>query len=180
MISTGKTKTCMQCETRFATSNSRRLFCSDRCKVAFSRENRSCFYCGDVADSKDHVVPHSVSPAANGNRQWSVDWVNCCKECNQYLGNYLGSSFHARIMYLHDKFKRKKKLHKGFVEWSDEDLEDMSGDMRTWIWNKQQARMRDERRLSHMKIMALKVVDFDDDLGASSVELDERKENDEL
>lgn len=65
-------------------------------------------------------------------------------------------------MFLHDTFKKKKKLHKGFVEWDDEDLEDMTDQMKTWIWNKQQARMRDERRLSHMRITAIKVAKFSD------------------
>jgi hypothetical protein len=63
-------------------------------------------------------------------------------------------------MFLHDAFKKRKKLHKGFAEWDDEDLEDMTDQMKTWIWNKQQARMRDERRLSHIRIAALMVARF--------------------
>ena len=78
------------------------------------------------------------------------------------LGDFLGRSFFDRVMFLHDRFKKKKKLHKGFAEWDEEDLDDMTDQMKTWIWNKQQARMRDERRLSHIRITALRVARFAD------------------
>ena|GEM_PF-3633176 len=160
MIENGRSGACLYCEARFQTSNSRRLFCSDRCKTRYSRENRSCFYCGEIAEGRDHVVPHSLTVYATGNRHWSCDWVNSCGECNSLIGPFLGRTFFDRVMFLHDAFKKKKKLHKSFVEWDDEDLADMDSQMRNWIWNKQQARMRDERRLSHIRITALKVARF--------------------
>lgn len=76
------------------------------------------------------------------------------------LGNSFPWALYDRVMYLHDKFKKKKKLHRAFVEWDEEDLEEVSDTMRTWIANEQQKRWADERRLSHMRLVALKVARF--------------------
>lgn len=162
-MQTGRTSRCTFCEATFTVSPSRRIFCSEQCKTRFARENKSCFYCGEIGDSRDHVVPHSLTANRGSKRQWSADWVYCCSECNGMLGNYLGGSFHDRIMYLHDKFKRKKKLNKSFVEWDDEDLEDVSKEMRNWILGQQNQRKLHERRLSHMRLTAIKVARFEED-----------------
>lgn len=167
-MQTGRTSRCTFCEATFTVSLSRRIFCSEQCKTRFARENKSCFYCGEIGDSRDHVVPHSLTANRGSKRQWSADWVYCCSECNGILGNYLGGSFHDRIMYLHDRFKRKKKLHKSFVEWDDEELEDVSAEMRNWILGQQNQRKLHERRLSHMRLTAIKVAKFEEDQEAES------------
>lgn len=163
MIHTGISKACMYCEKQFQSSNVRRIFCSDVCKTRYSRENRSCFYCGDIAGTRDHLFPHSSSSKRNQAREWKVDWVNSCQECNSYLGKEVAYSFYDRIMYLHDKFKKKKKLHKGFVEWDEDELEEVSEELKQYIWNKQQQRWKDERRLSHIRLRALQVAQFKED-----------------
>lgn len=160
MIESGKRGQCMYCSAPFVTGKRKRLFCSDRCKVRYSREFRSCFYCGSIADTRDHITPHSTERPSSQKRQWSTDYVNACRECNTMLGNSFPWSLYDRIMYLHDKFKKKKKLHRAFVEWDEDDLEEVSDTMRTWIANEQQKRWADERRLSHMRLIALKVARF--------------------
>jgi hypothetical protein len=161
MISTGKKISCTNCGERFYANTKRRVFCSDRCRVTFNRSARSCFYCGSCADSKDHITPHSTT--IDTRRHWKTDWVNACRECNVMLSDVFPSSLYDRIMFLHDTFKRKKKLNKCFIEWDEEDLHDMSEHMRTWISNKQQERWENERRLSHIRIVALTVLRHQDD-----------------
>ena len=163
MFESGRTGQCMYCEQEFYLSKARRLFCSDKCKIRFGRENTSCFYCGEVGQSRDHVIPHSLTENAGSERQWSVDWVHCCMECNSLLGNYLGRSFYDRILYLHDKFKRKKKLNKAHVEWDEEELKEMSSSMRKWIVSEQNKRKIDERRLNHIRLTSLKVAKFEEE-----------------
>ena len=153
----------MYCEQEFMLSKARRLFCSDKCKTRFGKEHTSCFYCGELGETRDHVIPHSLTENAGSKRQWSVDWVYCCSECNTLLGNYLGGSFYDRVLHLHDKFKRRKKLNKAHVEWDEDDLEDMSSDMRNWIIKEQDKRKIDERRLDHIMLTALKVAKFEEE-----------------
>lgn len=165
-METGRTSRCAFCEAKFTVSPSRRIFCSEQCKTRFARENKSCFYCGEIGDSKDHVVPHSLTAHRGRKRLWSADWVYCCSECNNLLGNYLGGSFYDRIMYLHDKFKRKKGLNKSFVEWDEEDLSDVNKEMRNWIVGQQERRKISERRLNHMRLAAIMVAKFEDEQDA--------------
>lgn len=163
MIQSGRTGKCTYCEQEFILSASRRVFCSDKCKTRFSKENTSCFYCGELGESRDHVVPHSLTVNNGRKRQWRSDWVYCCLECNTMLNNYLGNSFYDRVMYLHDIFKRKKKLNKSYVEWDEDDFEDMTSEMRNWILNKQNKRKIDERRLDHIKYTALSIARFEEE-----------------
>lgn len=150
----------MYCHEPFLIGKRKRLFCSDKCKTRYSREFRSCFYCGSIADTRDHITPHATEKKNSDKRQWSTDYVNACRECNSILSDNFPWSFYDRVMYLHDTFKKKKKLNKPFVEWDEDDLEEVSDTMRTWIANEQQKRWADERRLSHIRLVALKVAKF--------------------
>jgi hypothetical protein len=40
-----------------------------------------CFYCGDNAESRDHLVPTSIRGAKD-----DIPWVYSCQQCNSILG----------------------------------------------------------------------------------------------
>lgn len=150
-------RSCLYCETRFTTNNNRRLFCSDRCKTRYNRENRlKCFYCGELAGTRDHVTPHSVRD--DNQRRWlGVDVVNCCQECNRILGDNHPYDIEKRIMYLSMEFEKKFKLNKPIIQWDEEELEELSMDLARTIrahtaqWNSRR------QRLSHMRLRLLQV-----------------------
>jgi len=148
---------CKYCAATFSTKNGRRIFCSDKCKVAYNREhNLTCFYCGDLATSRDHVTPHSTTGLKN--RAWSgIDYVMCCTECNSILGDNEPYSMVRRIDFLIEKFTKRHKLNKPRVQWDEDELADVSKSMaqsiraHMRIWNKRQ------ERLDHMRLRRLYV-----------------------
>lgn len=148
---------CKYCTKRFDAKTYRKLFCSDRCKVRYNRESgMTCFYCGDLADSRDHVTPHSTTILRR--RVWSnLDWVMCCRECNTLMGNMHPYSLSDRIAYLIERFTTKHKLDNVQIQWDDSELDDLGYSLRSYIetsmkqWN---SRMK---RLSHMRLRNIQV-----------------------
>lgn len=148
---------CKYCSKTFSAKTYRKIFCSDRCKVAYNRETRlTCFYCGDLPGTKDHITPHSTTGLKR--RIWAgVDWVNCCRECNTLMGAAFPYMLSDRIAYLIEKFSKRYKLDKPRIQWDEDELDEMSMDMRreiraqTRLWNARQTRL-DHMRLRHLHV----------------------------
>lgn len=157
-----RVKVCLYCADDFITSSDRRIYCSDRCKTRAFRDNMDCFYCGDLADSKDHITPHSTK--GRKKRCWKTDTVRCCRDCNTLMSDAFPYNFSERIAYLYDKFVKKNKLDKPFVQWDDEDLEDVRGSLRSFIIDSQKKRQRDEVKASHILLTKIRVERFQEDV----------------
>ena len=153
---------CKYCAEKFTAKTYRKIFCSDRCKVRYNRENRlTCFYCGDLAGTRDHVTSHSTMGLKK--RCWSnLDYVMCCRECNSLLGSAHPYSIVDKIGYLIEKFTKKYKLNKPVVQWDEDELEEVSKTMAQSIrahiakWNSRQ------ERLAHMKLRRLYVYNIEE------------------
>ena len=156
---------CKYCSKTFTAKTYRKIFCSDRCKVAYNRESRgSCFYCGQMASTRDHVTPHSTMGLKH--RKWSgIDYVNCCKECNTLLGASHPYSMIDRIEHLIEKFTKKHKLHKPIVQWDEDELAEVSTSMAKSIRAHVKAWNAKHERLTHMRLRRLYVyrIETDDD-----------------
>ena len=144
-------RACLFCSERFTLQNSRRLFCSDKCKVRYHRENGlRCFYCGDLADTKDHVEPHACgSPSA---AKWlGRDTVSACRECNSLLGSAYPTDIVRRMTYLADRIVAKYKLHILVPEWDDDEIAELGPELRQFVRGKVYARQRASDRVWHVK-----------------------------
>lgn len=154
---------CKYCAKTFSATNFRRLFCSDRCKTRYNRENAlTCFYCGDLPGTRDHVMPHSVSGFPK--RRWAnLDYVNCCHECNVIISNNYPYSMTDRIRFLIERFTKKHKLDKPTVQWDEDELKELSQNLGDTI--RQQMRLWNKRhdRLNHMRLRLIHVSRFDDE-----------------
>ena len=157
---------CGYCAKTFTAKMQRRVFCSDRCRTRYNRENvLTCWYCGDMADTRDHVTPHSTTGFKK--RSWSnLDYVMCCKECNHILGSNFPYDMLGRIEYLIQKFTRKHKLNKEVIQWDEEELDEVGHNLSSYIrasmiaWNKK------KDRLSHMRLRrALIINSIESDCG---------------
>jgi 5-methylcytosine-specific restriction endonuclease McrA len=64
-------------------------------RAVFGRDGHVCQYCGDQAESIDHVLPRS----RGGHHSWD-NVVACCRSCNMRKGNRLpreaGMALHAK------------------------------------------------------------------------------------
>ena len=117
--------TCFLCDKAFEVTASRPLFCGEDCKELYARMNQSkCFYCGDIATDRDHVVPHALS--GRNRRIWTLDWVHCCRECNRFMGAEAPYSMTERVRIVIGKISKKYKLDQPDPDWDEHDLEGMS------------------------------------------------------
>lgn len=95
-----------------------------------------CVYCGDHADTQDHVFP--VSVAAN------IDWVNmnprvrknlnpllvmvpACEQCNKLAGAYVPSSILEKRQYIHKKLQQRIKK---FPRWAEDEINELGKNLR--------------------------------------------------
>ena len=142
-------RSCLYCDKRFEIVHTRRLFCSDKCKTRYHREEKNaCFYCGELATDRDHLLPASLD--ASGRVQNGRDTVLSCRECNSILNNYAPLSVEARIIHLRDKLRKKYKLHKRMPEWDDDELQEMGNGLLSHIQSKVLERQRAMQRVENV------------------------------
>lgn len=113
---------------------------------------RVCFYCGDPAETVDHVPPLSYVA------QWGSDLlitsgisfllVESCGECNGLLSNGPESTILDRADLVKEKLaKRYKKLLR-LPEWSQDEIEALGPSMRKYVGDPNMALKRIKRRLA--------------------------------
>lgn len=138
-------RNCQYCATRFTTNTERRVFCSDRCKTRYHRENSlTCFYCGEMATSKDHMLPQVYGDG-------SGDTVPACRECNSTLSCIAPESIEERFKHLYRKYVSKYKLDKPIPEWDDDELEELGHSLRSAVQKKIRTRQRAVERVLYIK-----------------------------
>lgn len=121
--------------------------------------SRLCYYCGEVADSIDHVVPQSMLRAlrllddpevfdilAQRNRVMEVD---CCRDCNCRLGNIYSQNLYERRDQLRERLRAKHKMLLQMPDWTDAELGRMGPAMQTAILNRLAERDQVRRRLAY-------------------------------
>jgi hypothetical protein len=148
---------CLYCAERFHVENQRRIFCSDKCKTRHNREtNLTCFYCGELADTKDHITPHSTENP--GLVKWlGRDTVNCCRECNNILGTNYPYNLFQRANFLKDKLIKKYNLDKGAPEWDDDEVRELGRSLRERVNGKIRTRQRAQNRVLYLKAVILEI-----------------------
>lgn len=84
-----------------------------------------CIYCGERSNSDDHWPPISYSGVSGKGFVFP-----CCIECN-VLGNmFFPLSFTGRADYIKSAIRRKYKKYLNYIEWSDEELQQVSVKLR--------------------------------------------------
>jgi hypothetical protein len=144
-------RSCLYCAERFEVRNSRRVFCSDTCRVRYNREHKDrCFYCGELADTRDHLTPQAVGSA--GLSQWlGQDVVQCCRECNMLLGDRYAYALIPRMEHLAHALVRKYKLADAVPEWDDSEVEELGPSLRSYVRGRVRARQRALDRVWHVR-----------------------------
>jgi hypothetical protein len=145
---------CSYCGKTFNAKRASAVYCSDSCRVRASRDrNYLCFYCGDRANQRDHVIPHWLT--GDKVRHWSgVDVVECCIECNGILSGEVFDTMAERVQYLARKFRIKHRLSIAKVEWSEEELMELRGSLRTYVASREHQYWQRWSRLQYMRTRA--------------------------
>ncbi len=80
-----------------------------------------CTYCGLVATTDDHFPPLAFTGSTGAGFI-----IPCCHECNCVLGANHPNSFSGRVAYIKTKIRRRNRKVLAHIEWSDEELAQIS------------------------------------------------------
>ena len=110
-----------------------------------------CAYCGDIADSLDHVLPHSYTRIfPKQNRTYNKkEVVPCCTECNSLLGNKPYFAVAERAAYLAGKYEKRYKKLLSMPVWEEEDIEECGYNIKLFIENSVQEKKAIELRIDN-------------------------------
>ena len=95
----------------------------------------SCNYCGEPADTKDHVIPHTVLTGAQrrGGHHDLGETVPCCRECNHLLGSKVFPSMEDRCHYVAGALRRRYSKLINAPAWTADELAELGPGLRASI-----------------------------------------------
>ena len=102
-----------------------------------------CHYCGQLADTIDHVVPTSlllavrdsgderlIAAVSERHRKMTV---TACRECNQLAGAVYDQTLADRRARVAVKFERKHRRQLEMPDWADTELMSLSDQLRGYV-----------------------------------------------
>lgn len=153
---------CFYCAEKFSPTSEWQVFCSNKCKDHWNKENfDSCFYCGDIATDRDHILPASSRGPVR--RFSGQETVRACRECNVVLGPKIFLSIFDRIDYLIRTYRKRYKLNKPTVHWDEDELEEIGHTLASKIKKDISKRERGENKIVFLRARKLELVSFDDE-----------------
>lgn len=115
-------------------------------------EENVCVYCGDFADSIDHIPPKSQRAFIGGDKTLAVNYpffeVIACRDCNSRLSDCACWTLERRKKYLIDSLKRKHKTLLRAPKWEEEELEELGESLRQYIKTSANKKEKQKLRLS--------------------------------
>ena len=108
-----------------------------------------CSYCGDYADTRDHVLPVSKYRTSRKGISFK-DTIPACRECNSTLGNKAIYLISSRADYLSKVYIKKYShiLHQ--PQWSEEELNTLTGRLKESVSAASDYKKEMENRLIHL------------------------------
>jgi hypothetical protein len=103
-----------------------------------------CYYCGQPADSIDHVIPQYLlrQLVALGDAEITKDILRqralkdwACRECNCLAGSSMQDSLVERKQFIKEKLRKKYRKIVGLPRWDDDELNEMGYVLRSYIEN---------------------------------------------
>lgn len=110
-----------------------------------------CYYCGDIADSLDHVPPRAIRKALLDSgviTDYDIKDVTACRDCNSRIGADAPFNLTDRKRLVKERLRKKyAKLLKA-PDWSDSELEHVGQTLKSSILALQCQKVRIQQRLS--------------------------------
>lgn len=119
-----------------------------------------CTYCGDYAQCRDHVIPVnflSVARSYSPTKNWIVP---SCNDCNTMAGSKVFFSVPEKARYIKSRFERRHSKILKHPEWSQEELNDVSYQIREMVWGGLVAKRVAKERLEYFDSVMEKPSDF--------------------
>lgn len=109
----------------------------------FDEEALPCYYCGEPADTVDHVVPQSMLDAARDSGEEVLIaalqdrrrrmTVACCQECNNLAGAKYHASLIERSEYVRTRLGHRHRKVLTMPDWSATELMELSEQLRNLV-----------------------------------------------
>lgn len=122
----------------------------------------ACVYCGEPADTIDHMIPKSMAiqlQSVFGHfSNWPTEYrrnckkVPACMECNRLLSNNVVLGVLKRREYVHNALRQKYKKYLVRVAWDDDELDELGPYLRQYVDNENAKAQRLRNRLRWPKI----------------------------
>lgn len=141
---------CKNCEKSFEASREWQVFCGTVCRKEYHRlHSTQCFYCGKQENChRDHIIPQ----AHLGTRGFeNRETVPACGECNRNLTCFMFKDVVKRVEHLLVVYRKKWKLFRPIVEWTDEELAKVGKNLKKDIKNSLKERRQHEERYLFLK-----------------------------
>lgn len=102
------------------------------------RWSSACVYCGEPANSKDHVLAISWSTALNlsalnGETNQAITLVPACIECNDLAGSTPTLTVKAKRALIHKKLRTKYKNLIEMPDWDQDEINQTHGRLKQSI-----------------------------------------------
>jgi len=125
------------------------------CHYKWLFKGGKCYYCGDLADTKDHVPPVSAAYSFGADyfteKKIPLLKVPACRSCNLLLGSLPYWTLGSRVKYLYERIQKKYHKILASEEWDDEELEELGYNLKNYIETHQNFHSWLERRLEFME-----------------------------
>lgn len=115
----------------------------------------NCVYCGDIADTADHVPPmkrvwaHGVDYYTQ--QGFDIVKAPCCRECNSVLGDRDLPTIEERAIHMYAAIQKRYKPILACPEWDIEELDELDYSLRAHIEDQACLRLWVERRLQFIE-----------------------------
>jgi hypothetical protein len=111
-----------------------------------------CYYCGVPASTVDHAPPINwvVALGALALQEQGAQFlkVPCCQQCNSMLGAQKYFSLKQRKAYIASALREKYRTLRSIAEWSEEELEQLDGELESFVRAHAGWRLVIERRIA--------------------------------
>jgi DNA-binding NarL/FixJ family response regulator len=135
----------------------------------FNEDASPCYYCGEAADSVDHVVPQSLVDAAMNSGEAALFaalndrrrrmTVPCCHECNGLAGWKYHQTLEERAAYVRRRLAHRHRKVLEMPDWASSELMELSEQLRNLVLARLIKRDEIRRRLRYRAAGALPIND---------------------
>lgn len=107
-----------------------------------------CTYCGEPADTIEHLIPWSFISKPYEKRKLKGFCTYACRECNELGGNKLFLTFEERLKYVTKRIEKKYKKYL-LVVWDKDELNTLNGNLKKYVRGSNSLNLITRRRLSY-------------------------------
>lgn len=107
----------------------------------------TCYYCGDIGNTIDHVPPQSGTFSGPENLR-----IKSCNECNVLLSNRILKTIVERKDYLLKAYANRYRKLLSQPDWTTEELEELGSTLRETVINSKAQKLIVEERLKNLSL----------------------------